>query len=250
MKVNIIGKLSGGILGTLLSGNPFGTFLGGLLGHFLFDVKEEVEDNTDEVDYISVEAYSASTNFLQSLVKICVQLIRHNNKLHLSDIELIKDYFIQQFQFEEKELAEMRTHFGKMIEDQIPIDIDESINCINSYCKYKEKFNLLQLLFLLAVNQAQIPKDVEDYILLISGKLNITMKDYQILKKHYLTEITDCYQVLGISEDASDEEIKTAYRKLMAHYHPDKNHDNYDKDKLQKIMQAYKEIKHIRQTKK
>ena len=33
----------------------------------------------------------------------------------------------------------------------------------------------------------------------------------------------DPYQVLGVSQDASEEEIKKAYRKLSRMYHPDAN---------------------------
>lgn len=53
----------------------------------------------------------------------------------------------------------------------------------------------------------------------------------------------DPYKVLGISRDASDEEIKRAYRELVKKYHPDKHQNNplgeLAEDKLREINEAY-----------
>ena len=56
----------------------------------------------------------------------------------------------------------------------------------------------------------------------------------------------DPYSVLGISRDASDEEIKKAYRKLSRKYHPDANINNPNKaqaeEKFKEVQQAYEQI--------
>jgi DnaJ-class molecular chaperone len=51
------------------------------------------------------------------------------------------------------------------------------------------------------------------------------------------------YKILGISENASKEEIKKAYRKLSLQYHPDRNNNSEEsKKKFQQISQAYETL--------
>ena len=56
----------------------------------------------------------------------------------------------------------------------------------------------------------------------------------------------DPYAVLGLKRDATDEEIKKAYRSLSRKYHPDANINNPNKEqaeeKFKEIQQAYQQI--------
>lgn len=58
--------------------------------------------------------------------------------------------------------------------------------------------------------------------------------------------MSDPYKVLGVSPNATDDEIKKAYRELSRKYHPDANVNNPNKDKAEEmfklVQQAYDQI--------
>ena len=54
-----------------------------------------------------------------------------------------------------------------------------------------------------------------------------------------MAEKRDYYEVLGVSKNATPDEIKKAYRKLAMKYHPDVNKDPGAEDKFKEINEAY-----------
>ena len=58
--------------------------------------------------------------------------------------------------------------------------------------------------------------------------------------------MTDPYSLLGVDRNASDDEVKKAYRRLSRKYHPDANINNPNKEeaeaKFKEVQQAYQQI--------
>lgn len=60
-----------------------------------------------------------------------------------------------------------------------------------------------------------------------------------IVKERKLMKMENLYDILGVKKDASDQEIKSAYRKLAKKYHPDLNKTPEAEEKFKQINDAY-----------
>lgn len=58
--------------------------------------------------------------------------------------------------------------------------------------------------------------------------------------------INDPYKILGISQNATNDEIKKAYRQLSKKYHPDSHHNNplseLAEEKFKEVQEAYEQV--------
>ena len=83
----------------------------------------------------------------------------------------------------------------------------------------------------------------------IAGFMGISDQDYTSVKAMFVKDTNWAYTVLEITPDASDDEIKKAYREMAKKHHPDmvaqlgEDIKRSATEKFQKINSAYEEIK-------
>ena len=54
-----------------------------------------------------------------------------------------------------------------------------------------------------------------------------------------MAEERDYYEILGVSRDVTDEQLKNAFRQLVRKYHPDVNHEPGAEERFKEINEAY-----------
>jgi molecular chaperone DnaJ len=77
---------------------------------------------------------------------------------------------------------------------------------------------------------------------LLLNRLKKQLKDKQKRLESMATNKRDYYEVLGIERNASDEDIKKAFRKLAFKYHPDHNQDDKSGEAFKEINEAYEAL--------
>ena len=232
-KIHLFGKILGLACGIIVTGNPAGAILACLMGHFLFDYKEEIAQ-VQTNDFL--EDPSGAGNTLNCILKLCVLEIKD---LSLSGLNIMKDFFMEQFHFDLTEIMLIERKLSYIIENRNNIDPNYCYNIINMYCSQSEKEKIIRLLFILLNQETEISLSNVKKISETAEKLHLHKQEYLNIQNDFFDADYVYYKILGISPQAGLGEIKRTYRKLVTLYHPDRAGENYDKEKFQKITEAY-----------
>ena len=247
--MSIWGKLIGGAAGMALGG-PIGAILGIAAGHGVDKVRkfDAVESNknfsNDQKEQI----------FATSVIAISAKLAKADGKITKSEILAFKKIF--DFPAEdEKAISNIFNSAKENIDDYK--DIAEQV-----YKVFKSDrgllFELLNSLFSIAYADGELHPKEKDMLFEIAKVFQISGNEFESLNNIFEakistdnTSINRSYKILGLSENASLEQVSNQYRKLIKEYHPDKLQGmglpkefiELANQKLSAINKAYTEIK-------
>ena len=247
--MSIWGKLIGGAAGMALGG-PIGAILGIAAGHGVDKVSkfDTVESNknlsNDQKEQI----------FATSVIAISAKLAKADGKISKSEILAFKKIF--EFPAEdEKAIRNIFNSAKENIDDYK--DIAEQVYKVFKYDRGL-LFELLNSLFSIAYADGELHPKERDMLFEIAKVFQITSNEFESLNNIFKakistdnTPINRSYKILGLSENASLEQVSNQYRKLIKEYHPDKLQGmglpkefiELANQKLSAINKAYTEIK-------
>ena len=220
-------------------GWAFGGPIGGILG-FVFGT---MVDGMQSGNYKYKPTQSG--DFSISLMILSAAVMRADGKVMKSELDYVRNFFIRQFG------VETANNRIQMLQEILKQDfkLPEVCRQIGQYMEYPSRLQLLHYLFGLSSADGQFnPKEVE-MIGLMAGYLGVEKQDYESIRAMFVKDLNSAYKVLEILPEATDDEVKAAYRKMAVKYHPDKvAHLGDDvqtaaKEKFQQLSAAYEEIK-------
>lgn len=228
-------KWIGGGLGWAFGG-PIGALIGFFVGN-MFDGKEGSAPMTSRA--------TTQGDFVMSLLVLIAAIMKADGKIVKSELDYVKQNFVRTFG--EHQARTLIRALGDLSKQEIPLgDVCQQIA---RHMDYSSRLELLHLLFGISQADGSISKEEITVIEFIRQHLGIKDSDFNSIKGMFIKDTTSAYQILEIEPDASDEDVKKAYRKMAVKYHPDKvaylgeeiAHDA--KVKFQKVSEAYELIK-------
>ena len=228
------GKWIGGGLGWAFGG-PLGAILGFGLGS-MFGNNSETQNPYRN---------SARGDFSMSLLVLSAAVMKADGKVVKSELDYVKNFFLSQFGFEETErlILIMRNVL------QQDINVRDVSTQIGQYMDYSSKLQLVHYLFGIASADGQYHESEVNVIEEIARFMSIRTADFSSIRAMFVKNINSAYDILEIVPDATNDEVKKAYRRLAVEYHPDKvAHLGEDirksaTEKFQTLNAAYDQIK-------
>jgi DnaJ like chaperone protein len=239
-------KWIGGGLGWA-AGGPLGAILGFVFGSMIDGMTsgEYAYDKSGPAPGSGGRRNTQSGDFKVSLLVLSAAVMKSDQKILKSELDFVKQFLVTQFGVNEAE--QQLLALREIIKQEY--DVHAVSSQIRQFMEYSGRLQLLHFLFGIALaDGATHPEEVK-MIERISIGLGISKPDLESIKAMFIKDTTSAYKIMEITPDASDEEVKKAYRKMALKYHPDRvstmgeDVQKAAKVKFQEMQAAYEQIK-------
>jgi DnaJ like chaperone protein len=233
------GKWVGLGLGWALGG-PIGGILGLAVGSIFDSGKSDVTGQSR-----GVREKTLRGDYAASLLVLIAAVMKADGRVMKSELDYVRRYFVSRFG--EETASEAVVMLRDILKQEIPLrDVTHQLS---QRLDYSYRLEMLHFLFGIASADGQVSDPENNVINKISGYMGISDSDFQSIRAMFVSQTDASYKILEIEATSSDDDLKSAYRRMAKKYHPDKvSHlgEDFKKvahEKFRKVQEAYDQIK-------
>ena len=255
-------------------GGPIGALLGYFVGRLLSkddDGSSASFFNTDSTTHRGpYHNTGTQADVNVALMVLIAAVMKVDGQVKKSELDYVKRFLLQNYG--EERGKQMLKVLQQLVKQEIPIN--QVCAQIKVNTDYNTRYHMVDFLFGIGGADGAFQQSELNMLRLISQYLGISQSDYTSIHERHAgyggtgysdhsgnaggsnrsTYNKDPYKVLGINSNASDDDVRKAYRKMAMKYHPDRvagmgeEMQRNAADQMKEINQAYDEIKRRRPT--
>lgn len=230
-----------------------GTILGGVIGH-LFDMASNERKSggffTRPGPGVADSVSTAQLNFLSSLIGLSIAVANADGHVRTSQINALKSFFRDNFPYSEDDQRLIQQIIDETFISRSRLNVAGLCGYYRSISVLTDRMLLLRLLFKIAVaDNLGIDAREENLIRRIASLLGLSEYHFTSVQAEFTRAEKRAYQILGVDPQASEADIRSAYRRLASEHHPDRVANlgeefvKVAEEKFKLITEAYEEIR-------
>lgn len=245
MSFRIIGALIG-----FFSSGFFGAIVGFMIGSYV-DYTYGTEETTsyNQGSFNSYGGYQTNqvhpSDFKNSLLILIAAVMKADGVAMKSELDLVKSMLLRTYGEHESRnmLLQLREYLKK------EHNLNEVCRNLRNRMSYSPRLELVHILFRISRADGVISDAEISLIQQVATQLGVSHTDYLSLKAMFVESADADFKILDVSNSASEDEVKKAYRKLAMRFHPDRlqglseGEKKSAETKFLRVQKAYENIK-------
>lgn len=266
----VLGAMVGGTVGMVLTVQPALAIalalFGALIGHFVFDREvapaPKVFRPPSSEELLSSgrspppaprrvkppparkpKAKTDDLALLQALCPLFIEVARADAPPVQMEIRVIREFFEHRLAFDETTMDEVRDALKACLAAPVG-DVEAMTTRARTLVKPSMRVEVVRSLYDVGMVDGDLKRSEQDVLKRIVNAFNLSDEQLQQITAEFFGKGDANYEVLGITPEATDDEVKSAYRRLAAEHHPDRATDGGERFRL--VKDAYEALRKLR----
>ena len=247
--MGIFKKIIAGGLGWTLGG-PIGAIVGVLMAS-LFDSNNNSDYQSNSDNTRAYNRTAPANDFQIVLLILMTAVAKADGKVVNAELSVIKRFLVQNYG--EEAAREAWQILNQLLKQNINVAEVATQCAVN--LNYSTRLQLINMLFSIAAGDGEVNNAEISVIRNIAHYMRVTDADFLSISAMFSKPSNPdwAYQILELSPDCTNDEIKKAYRRMAMKYHPDKVNSLGEEvrqnatEKFRKVKEAYDYLKQQRQ---